>query len=329
MQLTQGKRYAILGLAVLGMGAARLPFERGLNQDLEKAGLVSPKLEVGTSERIGQTFSAVSLGGLRTLVATFLNLRAFGFFTEQKWADVEETFNVIVDLAPRTAYYWDTGAWHQAYNAASHYLYESDLPTLRRELNWRAAVLRGEAFLKRGIRNMPSNVQLYKSLGMLYSDSNKIDAFGTPTEAYTKAYDVFNSFPKNERTDASSQRFALYSLARIPGREAEALALAEKIAKTRGGRTATVLNLLYTLRYHENPDQPVGELIDSIYENRQIAYKLLSRQWRRTRDRFPMFGIAKAISLLELQLGVPSDKSVLKQPLPPPVRVDDMFPAGK
>ena len=102
--MTQGKRYAVLALAILAMGAVRMPFERALSEDLQNAGLMPPKLDVKTSDRIGQTFSAVSLGGLRTLVATFLNLRAFGYFTEQRWADVAETFDTIVDLAPRTRY---------------------------------------------------------------------------------------------------------------------------------------------------------------------------------------------------------------------------------
>lgn len=329
MQLSQGKRYVILGLAILGTGALRLPFERGLTQDLTHARLIPPKLDVKTSERIGQTFSVVSLGGLRTLVATFLNLRAFGFFTEQKWADVNDTFEVIVDLAPRTSYYWDTGAWHQSYNAASYYLYESDLPALRRELNWRAAVLRGEEFLKRGIRNIPDNPKLYRSLGMLYSDSNKIDAFGDPEEAYRRAYETFSSTPGSSDRDGMNQRFALYSLSRIPGREVEALELAEEIIKKPSGRTATMLNLLYTLRYFANPEQSVEALIDEVYPDRETAYELLSRQWGRSRDRFPMHGVARAVSLLELELGVPSELSILKQELPSPVRVDDMFPSGR
>jgi hypothetical protein len=329
MQLTQGKRYAILGLAILGMGAVRLPFERGLTNELTDANLMPPKLEMGTSERIGQTFSAVSLGGLRTLVATFLNLRAYGYFTEQKWADVGETFDIIVDLAPRTAYYWDTGAWHQAYNASAYYLHESELAPLRRELNWRASVLRGEEFLKRGLRNMPENPQLRQALGVLYSDPNKVEAFGEPEVAYAKSYDIFIAAPGGAEANGMSRRFALYSLARIPGREGEALALVEEIIKTPKSRTATVLNLLYTLRYFADPEQSVGELIDAIYPDRETAYELLSRQWGRSRDHFAMHGVARGISLLELQLGVPSERSILKQKSLPPLRVDEMFPKGR
>ncbi len=96
-----------------------------------------------------------------------MNLRAFGYFSEQKWADVGDTFDVIVDLAPRTRYYWDTGSWHQAYNAASYYLYESDIPPLRRKLAWRESILKGKSFLERGIRNNPDDPKLCESLGIL------------------------------------------------------------------------------------------------------------------------------------------------------------------
>jgi hypothetical protein len=106
--MTQGKRYAVLAFAILAAGALRMPFERQITDDLTKAGLLPPKLEQRTGEKIGQTFSAVSLGGLRTLVAPFMNLRAFTFFTEQRWGEVGDTYELIVDLAPRTRYYWDT-----------------------------------------------------------------------------------------------------------------------------------------------------------------------------------------------------------------------------
>ncbi|MEY5013405.1 MAG: hypothetical protein RLY69_1120, partial [Verrucomicrobiota bacterium] len=142
----------ILVVLLLAFGAARMPYERELGKSLRDAGLFPPTLQIGTRERIGQTSSAVALGGLRTLVATFLNLRAFTYFTERRWDDVEETFNTIVDLAPHTRYYWETGSWHLAYNAASYYINDSKLPPLRRREAWRMSILKGRAFLERGIR---------------------------------------------------------------------------------------------------------------------------------------------------------------------------------
>lgn len=78
-------------MALLAFGAARLPYEAGLAKELRSAGLTPPPMEIGTRDKIGQTSSAVALGGLRTLVATFMNLRAFSFFQEQRWDDLAET----------------------------------------------------------------------------------------------------------------------------------------------------------------------------------------------------------------------------------------------
>jgi hypothetical protein len=121
------RKTGIVAIALLVFGGLRLPFEARLSGELRAAGLFPPPLEIGTRDKIGQTSSAVALGGLRTLVATFFNLRAFTFFTEQRWADVGDTFETIVDLAPRTRYYWETGSWHQSYNAASYYMNDSKL----------------------------------------------------------------------------------------------------------------------------------------------------------------------------------------------------------
>jgi len=325
MRIAQWKKHVIVGIGLLAMGALRLPFERQLTVELDEERLLPPKLEIMTGEKIGQTFSAVSLGGLRTLVATFLNLRAFSYFSEQQWANVDETFNMIVDLAPRTRYYWDTGSWHQAYNAASYYLYESDLPPLRRKLAWRESIEKGRDFLERGIRNNPKDPFLRERLGVLLSDSNKIAAFGDPAKSYQEAYDSYMDAVETGNARGYAKRAALYSLARVPGREKEALELALEIKDEQGRAMPTMLGLLYTLGFHQDPDQPVLELIDSIFPSREVAYEILGTQWLRTRDRFPVHGIAKALARLEKLLNVPEEKSILKQTPQAPMDPDDYF----
>ena len=323
--MTQGKRYAVLAIAVLALGAVRMPFERALSEDLREAGLTPPVLDVKTSERIGQTFSAVSLGGLRTLVATFLNLRAFTYFTEQRWTDVEDTFDVIVDLAPRTRYYWDTASWHQAYNAASYYLYDSQLPALRRKEEWRASILKGREILERGIRNNPDDMELRKRLGFLLADSNKISAFGDISKTYEESYEAYLSAMGKANDNGIAERFAIYSLARVPGREKEALAMIRKIRAEHGPVTTTLLSMFYVLSYHEDPSQPLDKLIDTVFPTREMAYDVLGGLWLRARDRYPVYGVAQAIALLEAELKVPAEKSVLKQEIPTPMKMDDYF----
>ena len=324
--MTQGKRYAVLALAVLVMGAARLPFEQSLSKELADEGLTPPKLEVETGDKLGQTFSAVSLGGLRTLVATFMNLRAFTFFTEQKWGEVAESYNIIVDLAPRTRYYWETGSWHQAYNAASYYLYDSSLPALRRKFAWQDSILTGRRFLERGIRNNPNDPVLKQRLGSLLSDPNKVLAFGEPSKAFEDSYEAYWSAVMTGSSRDYSKRAALYSLARVPGREEEALQLALEIRSEMDLRPPpTVLGLLYTLRYHDDPEQSVLELVDEVFPTRETAYQILGSIWMRARDRFPVYGIAKALVLLEREFGVSPADSILNQEQSGPMKPEDFI----
>jgi hypothetical protein len=320
------QRSSIVAVAVLATGAARLPFEAALHRDLRDAKLMPQPLEIGTGEKIGQTSSAVALGGLRTLVATFLNLRAFTFFTEQRWADVDDTFRLIVDLAPRTRYYWETGAWHQAYNAASYYINDSELPALRRREAWRASIHRGRAFLERGIRNNPDNWGLHAYLGFLLSDANKFRAFPDIEECFATAADAYGRAAATGNAPGYVRRSQLYSLARVPGREAEALELARELhAEGRHNHLPTLLSLLLVLEARETPAMDPAARAVELFGTEELAYSSLSGYWQRTRDRFPTHGVARTLESLEKSLGIPEENGVLNQPLPPPPDPDDWF----
>lgn len=320
------RKSAILAVALLVFGAARLPFEAGLNRELRAAGLFPRPMEISTRDRIGQTSSAVALGGLRTLVATFLNLRAFTFFTEQRWSDVAETFDTIVDLAPRTRYYWETGSWHQAYNAASYYLNDSKLPPLRRREAWRSSILRGRAFLERGVRNNPDDWNLLANLGFLLSDSNKFPAFRDANESFAAAADAYQKSEATGKALGYVRRARFYSLARVEGRESEALALARTLhADGPQNHTPTLLMLLLVLEAHDDPSMDVAARAIQLFGTPEKAYRALSEHWQRTRERFPMFGVSEGLKSLEALLEVPEEQSIFNQPLPAPLNPDDLF----
>lgn len=323
--MTQKKKYRLLGVLILVAGAVRLPLEASLTSELQRENLLPPRLEIGTGEKLGQTFSAVSLGGLRTLVATFLNLRAYSYFEIQKWADVADTYNLVVDLAPRTKYYWDSGSWHLAYNAASHYLYESQLPPLRRKLLWKSYILAGRKFLERGVRNNPDHPVLYERLGYLLADSNKVMAFGDPAKAYEASYEAYKAAVDTGLARSFSKRAALYSLARVPGREREALDLLLEIRSEQKKLPPTAMAMHYVLEYHRDPGQPVIGLVDKVFPSHKLAYEILGRLWINSRDHYPMHGVARAIRHLELDLGIQEENSVLNRPLPPMTDPDDYF----
>lgn len=319
-------KITLLAVALLAFGAARISFESKLSAELRAENLFPPPLEIGTREKIGQTSSAVALGGLRTLVATFLNLRAFTFFTEQRWDDVEETFDTIVDLAPRTRYYWETGSWHMAYNAASYYLNDSKLPALRRREAWRSSIIKGRAFLERGARNNPDDWSIQASLGFLLSDTNKIAAFRDPNETFAAAAEAYRKAAETGKALAYVRRSWLYSLARVEGREGEALAFARSLYdEGRQNRTPTLLMLLLVLEAHENPEMDVAKRAIELFGTPEKAYEALSSYWQRTRERFPVYGVAAGLESLEKTLSVVPDKSIFNRPPPPPAGPDEWF----
>jgi hypothetical protein len=321
-----GRKVTILAAALLAFGAMRLPYESALNRELKEAGLFPARLEIGTRERIGQTSSAVALGGLRTLVATFLHLRAFTAFTEQRWADVEDNFGTIVDLAPRTRYYWETGAWHMAYNAASYYMNDSDLPPLRRREAWRSHIHKGREFLRRGIRNNPDDWSLYANMGFLLSDPNKFPAFKDVNECFAEAAEAYRKAAETGKALAYVRRARLYSLARVHGRETEALELARSLyAEGSINHTPTLLMLLLVLEAHESPQMDVTQRAVELFGSPEKAYDALSNHWQRTRDRFPVDGVAEGLKSLEELLAIPVEKSVFHRPLPSPRGPDEWF----
>ena len=241
------RKAVILLLALAGFGALRLPVEQRVTRSLTGHGLLPERLALGTREKLGQTGAVVALGGLRTLIAALLNLRAYGFFEQQDWFRLEDTFHTIVTLAPRSIYYWDTGAWHLAYNAASYYQSEGapDTPALRRRHLWRDAIQRGIALLERGIRNNPDSWVLPYRLGRLHDDPLKLT--NHPEAARWFEYAIARGAPPYAR------RALLWSIARIPGRERETLAYARQLFADEANRVPTLRCVLFAAESRADP----------------------------------------------------------------------------
>lgn len=319
-------KVAVLLAALLAFGFGRMAYESALARELQKARLFPQQLQIETRDRVDQTSLAVALGGLRTLVASMLNLRAFTCFTEQRWDELKRTYDAMVDFAPRTRYYWEAGSWHQAYNAASAYLDDSELPPARRRELWRSSIHWGRSFLERGIRNNPEDPVLRTQLGVLLLDPNKFIAFRDKHEAFLEAADAYAFAARSGKMPAYAARFQLYALARIPGREAEALELARSLhARSPQNRTPTLLMLLYVLECHADPGLDVEGKAVALFGSARQAYDALSKYWLRSREGYPVHGMARGIKALEQRLGVADGDSVLKRPPLPPPDPSDWF----
>jgi hypothetical protein len=291
------RKLLVVLAALVAFGALRMLPEQRFTEDLRARGLHAPKLEIEVRERLGQTGAVVAFGGLRTLIAALLNLRAFGYFERQDWFRLEETYDTIVTLAPRTRFYWDTGSWHLAYNAAADYQNDTELPPLRRHQKWGDAIRRGVSMLERGIRNNPGDWVLPNRLGILHADRNKIVNF--PEAARWFRLSVDNGAP------GFVVRTHLYALARIPGREQETLEEVRRLHSDERNRVPTLNCIHFVAETRANPQRPMRERILDSFETEELAWSKLRLYFDRASEGFPQTGVEAALRWLQERVEVP------------------------
>ncbi|MDZ4289620.1 MAG: hypothetical protein U0984_16765 [Prosthecobacter sp.] len=181
---------ALVGLLVFGV--AKLPVEKAFTDHLLRAKLLSPPIDLGLRENLGQMGFAATLGGLRSLIASITYLQAYHEWENINWGKVDELFRLTTRLQPRYPNYWDEASWHMAFNAASSYLNNEKLdPKLRRELHDKY-VQRGLEILNEGLRVLPRDAKLWNRLAELYDIRLKDPA--KAGECYLRAFE-FSGVP--------------------------------------------------------------------------------------------------------------------------------------
>ncbi len=156
-------------LALLLLGAVKLPVEQTVSAHLRQAHLRDGPTDLGLWENLGQMGFAASLGGLRALVAAVTYMRAYVAFEDVEWARVDSLFQLTSRLQPRDLSYWDEASWHMAYNAASHYLYSDQVEPIMRGKLYHSHIDRGIDILEKGLRYNPNDPRLLIRLGDIYA----------------------------------------------------------------------------------------------------------------------------------------------------------------
>jgi hypothetical protein len=160
----------------------------------------------------------------------------------------------------------------------------------------------------------------------LLTDANKLAAFEDPSACFAAAEHAYSRAVATGRALPYLRRSRLYAMARIPGREYDALQLARSLfAEGPQNRTPTLVVLLLVLEAHANPDFDLTSRAVEWFKSPAEAHKMLANHWRRTREHYPVDGIPLAIRKLENQLQIPDEKSVLRQPAPALQMADDWF----
>lgn len=294
------RKALIIALVLLGFGLALQPFDHALRKEMEQEGLLYPPLDLDTKEAIGQVSLAISLGGLRSLVASIMNLTVASDWEKQEWFEIEKKCRTIVVLQPKTRYYWQNAAWHLASNAWADYEDKPGLAEAQRRLRQRAFLDKGIEFLQHGVENNPQDSKLWFDLAYLYENPHR-----PPNDlpASAKAYEGALAC---ENAHSMLTRRLFYVLARIPERQADAYRMSKDLlAHPDHSRVTSVRTQSWALqeRFASAEDK---KSLEEIFGSRFAGLENLSYYWIRRSQGFPMDGVRETIDALLLEFENPA-----------------------
>jgi hypothetical protein len=199
---------------ILVFGALKVPAERALTVQHRQSHFAEPEFSLDLREKVGQLGFVAALSGFRAMLADFLFIQAHVAWERTEWGRVLLLFRQVTTLQPHVPLFWDTAAWHMAWNASAAAINDRSQPRLALRVKaQREFFALGKDFLERGIKNNPDNPKLYESLARLYRD--KYDNHARASEFFQKAADCPGA-PSYDR------RFSAYELSYCEGWEPQA-----------------------------------------------------------------------------------------------------------
>ena len=156
----------LIALAVLiVVGLLKLPVERDLAALHRQEHFRGVEFNLDLREKLGQLGFIAALSGFRAIVADALFIQAHAAWENTQWGRMLLLFRQITTLQPRVLLFWDTAAWHMAWNASVAAMNDTNQP--RQALRVKAQreyFAIGKEFLERGIKNNPDRPELYEAL---------------------------------------------------------------------------------------------------------------------------------------------------------------------
>ena len=205
----------LVALAVLiAVGLLKLPVERNLATLHQQEHFRSVEFNLDLREKIGQLGFIAALSGFRAIVADALFIQAYSAWENTEWGRMLLLFRHVTTLQPHVLLFWDTAAWHMAWNASVAAMNDQKQPRLALRVKaQREYFALGKDFLERGIKNNPDRPDLYEALARLYKEKYKDHE--RASEYYAKAATLAGAAPWDKR-------FSAYELSYCEGREREA-----------------------------------------------------------------------------------------------------------
>lgn len=252
-------RILVVPAILVALGALKLPIERDLAALHRQEHFRGVEFNLDLREKLGQLGFISALSGFRAIVADALFIQAHVAWERTEWGRILLLFRHITTLQPRVLLFWDTAAWHMAWNASVAAMNDRTQPRLALRVKaQREYFALGKDFLERGIQNNPDRPQLFEALARLYKEKYKDHE--RASEFYAKAA----ALPDAATFD---QRFSAYELSYCEGREWEAYERLRRLYDE--GEQERLPTLITRLRFLEDKlripqDQRIPDKKDSI-----------------------------------------------------------------
>jgi len=157
-------RTVVVLAALIGLGALKLPIERNLAALHRQEHFHGVEFNLDLREKLGQLGFVAALSGFRAIVADALFIQAYSAWENTEWGRMLLLFRHITTLQPRVLLFWDTAAWHMAWNASVAAMNDRKQPRLALRVKaQREYFALGKDFLERGIENNPDRPDLYET----------------------------------------------------------------------------------------------------------------------------------------------------------------------
>src|SRR5216117_3616739 len=111
-------RFISVVIILFVFGAIKLPAERAIFAQHRQEHFRSVEFNLDLREKLGQLGFIAALSGFRAIVADALFIQAHAAWENTQWGRMLLLFRQITALQPRVLLFWETAAWHMAWNAS-------------------------------------------------------------------------------------------------------------------------------------------------------------------------------------------------------------------
>jgi hypothetical protein len=180
----------LLPIILLGL-PIKVLMEKPIHQYRLEHKLAGPRVSMDVRDKVGQNMAVAILGGFRGFVSDIIWIMQVHISWENEiWYKLKDGVELAALLQPHSKFFWDTGAWHMAWNASYAESINQRYTREHRKKVEKAWIQEGRDFLQKGVENNPDDYLLYHRMGWLYREKMEDPAGAIPY--LKKAY----SFPE-------------------------------------------------------------------------------------------------------------------------------------